>query len=264
MATHRFNVTRVSETDGTPIQSLADDGVPRTNVNMAPSSVSQSPAFVSINEVNKPSTEYSNLHGQRSKPYSSSKFVPPILHSTSLTNLTHGGDRFASSNSTTHSNKFDTSTMATTNHFLHELRSKCRELHEKSKHLPIDQRIALNRPPCKPTIRRAQDIFDVIFAADDFESPPYEIFDEDTQDRIRASIFHELDRQRKRQYQKQHRQRIVGRALLMLMISLLTFMSITLIYAIIDLYHRVDYFERKLSEKEFAPMIDDEIVDFFL
>ena len=188
----------------------------------------------------------------------------PIPHSTSLTNLSHGGDKVDSTYSTTHSNMFDTTTLPITNKFLHELRSKCRELHEKSKHLSIDQRIALNRRPREPTILRAQDIFDVHFAPDDTESPSYEVFNEDTQDRIRANIFHELDRQRMRQYQKQHRQQLVGRALLMLVICLLTFMSVTLIYAVIDLHHRIDCFERKLPEKEFKPMIDDEIADFYL
>ena len=69
------------------------------------------------------------------------------------------------------------------------------------------------------------------------------LFNEDTQEKIRNDIFNELDRQRKKQFHKQHRHLVLGRALLMFITSLLAFMSITLIYVVIHLLDKVKYFD---------------------
>jgi len=136
---------------------------------------------------------------------------------------------------------------------------------KKSRNLNIDQRIELNRFQHGRVIKRAQDIFDVHFELNDDDDDnnnnnnmQYHLFNEDTQEKIRNNIFYELDRQRMRQFHKQHRQLILGRALLMFITSLLMFMGITLIYFVIHLYDRANYLDTKLDDNEFISMIYDE------
>jgi hypothetical protein len=160
--------------------------------------------------------------------------------------------------STTQSNNYNTNPLRLTNTFLQELRLKRRELHEKSKNIAIEVRIDRHRRQ----ILRAQDIFDVHFHLNDDDDDnlllsEQNMFTEESQEKIRNEIYNELNRQQKKQNRKHHRHLLLGRSLLMLMTSVLAFMSITLIYVVIDLYHRANSLDAKLPENEFISMIYD-------
>ena len=168
---------------------------------------------------------------------------------------------------TIQSNSYDTTVTRPTNKFLQELRSKRRELMEKSQNVSIDQRIALHRRQNQRPILRAQDIFAVHFELnDENDDPPLNqdhLFTEEAQEKIRNEIFAELNRQRKRQYHKEHRHLLLARALLMFMTSLFAFMSITLIYVVLDLYERAHYLATKLPDNEFVSIINDKMRSTF-
>jgi len=188
-------------------------------------------------------------------------------NSTNKTNFIIGNEtEEVDAYSTVQSNNYDTNSSRITNKFLQELRLKRRELHEKAKNISIDQRIALRRRQNQRTILRAQDIFDVHFESNDDEDnlPLSEsnLFTEESQEKIRSDIYNELNRQRKKQFHKYHQHLLLGRALLMLMTSLLAFMSFTLIYVVLDLYNRANYLDIKLPENEFIPMISDKTKAF--
>jgi hypothetical protein len=166
--------------------------------------------------------------------------------------------------STTQSNNYNTNPLRITNTFLQELRLKRRELHEKSKNIAIDLRIDRHRQQNQRRILRAQDIFDVHFHLNDDDDnddnlllSETNMFTEESQEKIRNEIYNELNRQQKKQNLKHHRHLLLGRALLMLMTSVLAFMSITLIYVVIDLYNRADSLDAKLPENEFISMTHD-------
>jgi hypothetical protein len=256
MTTRRFEVTRVPERQQEPVISDPSEIIPLIHVETdIPLPPPLPLSFTSINETNRAPPRLFNSFLQRFKPRSASTDVisrvgtiaGSIPQSISVTNLTVGSDsgKVDSYYSTTHSNVFDTNSLRLTNKFLHELRLKRRELYEKADNLPIDQRM------------RAQDIFAVHFAMNESETMPSDIYNEDAQEKIRKNIFNELDRQRMKQYNKQHRHLIWGRALLMLITSLLLFMSITLIYVVIDLYDRAKYAEATLPDSEFVSIIND-------
>lgn len=277
MATNRFQVTLVSEKP-LEIKSMhPSEMIPLINVEpaAAPSPPPSIPAtFTSVNEITKSSNRLLSTLLQRWKSNSSSiEAIPtadlsPISmpHSVSNINLpvnseTEKPDLYYS---TTHSNIFDTNSLRFTNKFLHELRTKRRELHEKAKNLPIDQRIALNRQTNDREIIRAQDIFAVHFETDDNDNASSYTFTQDAQEKIRNNIFNELDRQRMKKYHKQHRQLILGRALLIFITSLLVFMAITLIYVVIDLFDRAKSVDSSLPEADFVSITYDKTVDFQL
>ena len=140
----------------------------------------------------------------------------------------------------------------TTNKFLDELRLKCREFQAKTKNFTIDQRIAFHRRERQ----RAQDLFDVHFGCHDDEenlsNTNIHLFTQESQEKIRGDIFQELDRQRTRQFHKYHRHLLVGRTLLVLTTLVLIFMSLTLIYVVIDLYDRARSLDSKLPDNEFV------------
>lgn len=145
-----------------------------------------------------------------------------------------------------------------TNKFLEELRGKCREFRVKARNLPIDQRIARLRTtnPC------AKDLFKIHFEIndDDEDNQPTKdshFFTEESQEKIRGDIFKELDRQRRKQFDKYHRHLLVGRALLVGITLLLIFMSLTLIYVVFDLYDRANFLESKLPDNEFISILSD-------
>ena len=162
---------------------------------------------------------------------------------------------------TIQSNSYDTTMTRPTNKFLQELRSKRRELLDKSQNVSIDQRIALHRRQHQRPILRAQDIFAVHFELnDEFDEPPLNqdhLFTEEAQEKIRNEIFAELNRQRRKQYHKQHRHLLLARSLLMFMTALFAFMSMTLIYVVLDLYERAHYLATKLPDNEFVSIIND-------
>jgi hypothetical protein len=194
-----------------------------------------------------------------------------ILNKPDSTNRTHlvTGNELEDSDvySTTQSNNYDTNPLRITNKFLQEIRLKRRELREKSKNISIDQRIALHRRAKQRNILRAQDIFDVHFELNDDENDlplsQSNFFTEESQEKIRNDIYKELNRQRIKQYHKHHRHLFLGRSLLMFMIALLAFMSLTLIYVVVDLYDRANYLDAKLPENEFIPMIYDKKANYY-
>jgi hypothetical protein len=255
------------------VSSQPSEMIPLINIESSTPSPSPLPLslpqqFMLINETNKPPVRIVNSSIHRLKTSSSSSDLMqmnetsslPTIHSNSSANLNvnRDTDEPDSCYSTIHT--LDTNSLRVTNKFLHELRLKRRELHEKGRHLSIDQRIALNRFKYNSGLKRAQDIFDVHFASeddDDNSNTSYDILNENAQDQIRKKIFYELDRQRLRQFHKQHRQLVVGRALLMLITSVILFMSITLVYVVIDLYHRANNLDNANEEIEFIPMIYD-------
>jgi len=273
MTTHRFEITPVNELNRDKILSQLPEMIPLINKeNDIPIPPPLPISLTLINEKNKSSPRLFNNLLQRIKTSSSTAdFMQKndtssslqTNHSYSTANLTVNKeiDEPDSVHSTIHSNTLDANSLHLTNKFLHELRLKRRELHAKARNLSIDERIAINRFQYERDIKRAQDIFDVHFEFNDDDNNnnmQNNIFNEDTQEKIRNNIFYELDRQRMKQYHKQHRQLIVGRALLIFITSLLAFMSITLIYVVIDLYNRANYFDTQLVDNEFLPMIYDD------
>jgi len=275
MTTHRFEITPVNEFNRDKISFQPSEIVQLINRdNDIPSPPPLPTSLTLINETNQSSPRLFNKFLRRIRRSSSTidfvrkndtSSLSPI-HSHSTTNLTVNKEpeEADSVHSTIHSNTMDTNSLPLTNKFLHELRLKRRELHDKARHLSIDQRIALNRFKYDGNITPAQDIFDVHFALNDDDANnnmQYNIFNEDAQEKIRSNIFHELDRQRTKQFHKQHRQLIFGRALLMFITSLLIFMSITLIYVVIDLYNRANDLDIKLVDDEFLPVIYDNTTD---
>lgn len=163
---------------------------------------------------------------------------------------------------TVQSNNYDSFPSAIGNKFLQELRSKRRELREKSKNVSIDLRIDFNRRMHHRPIRRAQDIFDVHFQSQDDEEQLFlsrtNIFTEAAQEQMRDDIYKELNRQQAKRYRKRNRHLIVGRSLLMLMTSLFVMMSLILVYAVNDLYKRATYSDAMLPEQDFIPMSFDQ------
>jgi hypothetical protein len=265
MTTRRFEVKSANELNRNKILSQPSEMLPLINTaNNIPTPPPLPTSFASINETNKKSARIFNNVLHRVKTSSSTTDMTrkvdssslPVFHSQSTTSLTAIGDVEGG-----HSNTFDTNSHRSANKFLHELLLKRRELHVKAKNLPIDQRIALNRSQHDRDRLRAQDIFAVHFELNDTDNIQTDFFNEDVQENIRNKIFHELDRQRKKEYHKQHRQLVLGRALLMFITSLLIFMSLTLIYVVINLYNRAQYLDTKLADNEFLPMISDEPTD---
>lgn len=268
--TNRFEVTLVNDFNRDKISSQPSEMIPLINIeNDIPSPPKLPSSFTLVNETNKPPIRIVNNFIQRLKTSSSSrnfmqKNETSINHSHSSTNLTvnKDSDEADSCNSTIHS--LDANSLHLNNKFLHELRLKRRELHEKGRHLSIDQRIALNRFKYDRHIKPAQDIFDVNFASNDDDNNPnmqYDIFNEHAQEQIRKNIFNELDRQRFKQLHKQHRQLVLGRALLMFVTSIILFMSITLIYVVIEFYHRANDLNLMSVDDEFVPVIYDDTAD---
>jgi hypothetical protein len=265
MTTRRFEITPVFQpSEIVPLINIKND-IP------APPPLPTSLTLTNEKTKSSPRLFHNLLH--RVKTSSTSTDLPrkadtlslPTFHahSTANFNVNKETEEADSVHSTIHSNTFDTNSLHITNKFLHELRLKRRELHEKARNLSIDERIALNRVRYSRDLTRAQDIFDVHFVLNDDENSSMQcnIFNEDAQEKIRNNIFHELDRQRRKQFHRQHRQLVLGRALLMLITSLFAFMSITLIYVVIDLYNRANYFDTKLGDKEFLSMIYDNKTD---
>ena len=272
MTTRRFEVTRVPERRQEHVISDPSEIIPLIHLQEdIPSPPPLPLAFTSINETNRASPRLFNSFRHRFKPHFASTDVIPrvetvagsIPQSISVTNLTIGSDlgKGDSYYSTAHSNVVDTNSLRLTNKFLHELRLKRHELHEKANNLPIDQRIERNRQQHDRQIMRAQDIFAVHFAMNENDVTPSDIFNEDAQEAIRNNIFNELDRQRMKQYHKQYRHLVLGRALLTLITSFLLFMSITLVYVVIDLFDRAKYAEATLPESEFLSMANDKAND---
>ncbi|CAF0897075.1 unnamed protein product [Adineta steineri] len=257
MTTNRFQVTSVNELNRDKLLSHPSEVIPLINIqNDIPTPPSLPISFTSIHETNKTSTR---LKASSTALNFIRKLDPIIHHSNSHINLpgineTDGGD---SCYSTIQSNTWDTNSLHLKNNFLHELRLKRHELQTKAKNIPIDQRIALNNRPYNEELLRAQDIFAIHFELNDTENIPDNIFNEDSQEKIRNKIFDELDRQRKKKFHKQHRQLFLGRALLFLMVAILVFMATTLICAVMNLYDRAEYFNITLSNDTFLSMIYD-------
>ena len=273
MTTNRFNVTMVPEQHHEEhVPSDPPEIIPLLQLEKGiPPPPPLSLSFASINETNRAPPRLFNSFLHRFKTHSASVdflskadrasiFIP---QSASVTNLAVGSDTVKPDAyySTVHSNTFDTDSLHLTNKFLHELRSKRRELHEKANNLSIDQRIERNRLQHKRHVMRAQDIFAVHFAMNENEDKLSDIFSEAAQEKIRSNIFDELDRQRRKQYNKQHRHLILGRALLMLITSFLLLMSITLVYVVIDLYDRAKYADASFPESEFRSIFNDMATD---
>ncbi|CAF2948939.1 unnamed protein product [Rotaria sp. Silwood2] len=269
MMKHRFEVTSVDELNRDNTSFQPSEIIPLINIkNEIPSSSSLLvPSFTTINETIKPSTRSYNSFLQQLKQSSSttdlrqdvnSSFLP-TMHTNNNRNVNVNGkiQEIDSAYSTTQSNNYDTPSLNLTNKFLYELRIKRRELREKTSHFSIEQRIALNRHEHNQNRKRAQDIFDINFELNDNDNLQDNLFNEDLQEKIRNNIFNELDRQRMKQIHKQHRQLILGRVMVMIYTSLLVFMSITLIYVVIDLYNRAQYFNTKLPDNQFLSMIYD-------
>ena len=245
---NRFQITPINDN----IASQPSEIIPLINIEIpSPPPTSITP----INEINKTSVQRINNLLHRSKLNSSGTKIDSSVisnsHSNSYANLTVEDND--SCYSTVHSNSHD----GLGNKFLQELRSKRHELREKTKHLSIDQRIAIIRHKHNREKIRAQDIFDVNFELTDDDDKQSDLINEDTQEQIRHDIFHELDRQRRKQFQKQHRHLVLGRAFLMFITSFIAFMSITLIYVVIHLIDKVKYFD---TDPEFLPMIYDATV----
>jgi hypothetical protein len=268
MTTRRFEVKSANELNRNKILSQPSEMIPLINTAMnIPPPPPLPTSFASINEINKKSARIFNNVLHRVKTSSSTTDITrkvnssslPVFHSHSTASLTAIGD--VEGGEAGHSNTFDTSSHRSPNKFLHELLLKRRELNVKAKNLPIDQRIALNRSQHDRDRLRAQDIFAVHFEFNDTDNIQTDFFNEDVQENIRNKIFHELDRQRTKEYHKQHRQLVLGRALLMFITSLLIFMSLTVIYVVINLYNRAQYLDIKLADNEFLPMISDEPTD---
>lgn len=271
MTSNRFRIIPVNESkDNNQIPKQLSESIPLISINKDPPQAPPiSSSLTLINEKTRSSPRLINTFLQRWKISSSTNDFKQKTDSSSLpinsnANLNVNNketDDAESYNSTLHT--MDTNTLHLNDEFLQEIRVKRRELHEKSQNVPIDQRIAFNRFRYQQDLIRAQDIFDVHFALDDdmknnVQGSP---FDEDSQQRIRTHIFNELDRQRMKQFHKQRRQLVLGRALLMFITSVILFMSITLIYVVIDLYDRARSFDSTMNEEEYISMIFDQIRD---
>ncbi|CAF1286623.1 unnamed protein product [Rotaria sp. Silwood1] len=273
MMKHRFEVTSVDELNRDNKSFQPSEIIPLIDIQSEIPSSSSSfplvPSITTINETKTTPTRSYNSSLQQSKISSSAIDLHqdvdssslPIVHTNSNTNTNVNGkiEEIDSTYATTHSNNYDTNSFSLTNKFLYELRLKRRELREKTKNLSIEQRIALNRYQHNQNRKRAQDIFDVSFESSDNDDLKDNLFNQDLQEKIRNNIFNELDRQQMKQYYKQKRQLVLGRAMFMVFISLLTFMSFTLIYVVIDLYDRAQYLDTKLPDNKFISMIYDKI-----
>ena len=219
-------------------------------------------AAVAFSKNIKKSSSTDILHQGQSIPISSNS-------TTIESNCTVGNEVEDSTvYSSIQSNNYDSNPLRVPNKFLQELRLKRRELMDKAKNMSIEQRIAFNRQGSVRRILRAQDIFDVHFELDEDEndkiaSVETNLFTEEFQEQIRNDIYNELNRQRMKQYHKHHRHVFLGRSLLMLMISLLAFMSFTLIYVVIDIINRASHLEAKLPDSEFIPMTNDKSANFY-
>ena len=261
MSTNRFQVTRVSENLQEKPSAHPSELIPLIHIEKdVPSPPPLPPSFIFVDETTtRPSSSrLFNSLIQRLKPHGSTN---EILSRNETNNSTNEIDKPDSYYSTIQSNAFDTISSTVTNKFLHELRSKRREIRAKANDVSIDQRIAMNRQQNDQQILRAQDIFAVHFELNDSENLANMVFNEDAQEKIRNNIFDELDRQRMKQFHKQHRQLVFGRALLMFITSILIFMGVTLVYVVIDLYDRATNFESKLPDNEFISMIYDQTSD---
>lgn len=268
MTTHRFKVTSVKEFDRDKLTSPPSELLPLMNV---PNDIPTTPSLTSVNETIRPPTKLFNSVIEKLKSSSSTlDFMRrsdssslPVRNANSVTNLaigaeSEGGD---SCYSTVHSNALDTNSLRLPNKFLQELRSKRREIREKGKNMPIDERIAQNRCQNDQEILRAQDIFDIHFELNENENLPANVFNENSQAEIRNKIFHELDRQRRRQFHKQRRQQVLARAFLMFITSILLFMGITLVYVVVNLYDRIGDIEKTFLNIDFISMINDKTTD---
>ena len=167
------------------------------------------------------------------------------------------------------SNGSDVGRSKNTNKFLHELRLKRRELREKAKNFTIDQRISFLRRENQRQILRAQDIFAVHFESHDDNEPslslkPTKLFTEEVQEQIRTDIYKELDRQRSKQFDKHYRHLILGRTLLVFMTLLITFMSLTLICVVVDIYDRAKTLDFTLPDNEYLPISKPQLKDYYL
>jgi hypothetical protein len=243
MASNRFEIAPINDQKNRKNKSFqSSEIIPLINIQ---TSIPTSSSFTSINEINKTSTRLFDSLLHRSKAYLSTLSIP---HSSSIKNST--AEETVSCHSTIHLNPIDN----LTNKFLHELRLKRRELQEKAKNLSIDQRIALNYHRHGRAMIHAQDIFAINFELDDNDDKQSDLIDEDKQEQIRNNIFHELDRQRIKQYHKRHRHLVFARALLILVTSFLVFMSITLIYIVIHLIDQVKSYD---TDTQFISMIYD-------
>lgn len=269
MTTRRFEVTPVRDFNKEKTNCQPSEIIPLINITKdAPSPPPLPSTFTTINEMDKHSNRSMNNLMQRLKNTTSAADLVqsngtslPAKLPTGSVNLTVNREieEVDSCYSTIHT--MDASTFSADNQFLQELRSKRRELREKGRHLSIDQRIAMNRFQYDRNIIRAQDIFDVHFASnEDGNANMHEdLFNENTQEQIRNNIFKELDRQRIKQFHKQYRQLILGRALLIFITSVILFMSITLIYVVTDLYDRANYVDANFQDNQFVPIVFDDI-----
>lgn len=270
MTSNRFRIIPVNEfKQQQQTSKQLSESIPLINIeNDPPQAPPISSSLTLINEKSKSTPRLINSFIQRLKTSSSTYDFKdktdtsslPINQSDSNQNLhvnNKEGDDVESYNSTLHT--MDTNTLHLNDKFLHEIRVKRRELHEKGGNISIDQRIALNRFRYQENILRAQDIFDIHFELDDETKTNNQTdkFNEDDQQRIRTRIFNELDRQRIKQFHKQRRQLVLGRALFMFFTSVLLFMSITLIYVAADLYDRANSLDLTMNDEEFVSMVFD-------
>lgn len=264
----RFEVTPVNEINRDKKPVHPSEIIPLINVsNEIPSSHSSHPLFTTINETTQPSTYLYNRFLIELKKHLSptaiiQNLIPPSqssIHSNNNANenLNNKIDETDSNYSTIQSTVNDTNSLRVTDKFLYELRLKRRELNEKTKGLPIEQRIALNRYQNYPRRMRAQDIFDIHFELEDDDKDNNQFLNQDLQETIRNNIFDELDHQRFKKYYKQYRQLIFGRILLMIFTCVFLFMSITLVYVVGDLYDRAKYLDLNLPDNKFLPMSYD-------
>ncbi|UJR20856.1 hypothetical protein I4U23_023966 [Adineta vaga] len=218
-------------------------------------------AIASLGNQIKRSTSAEAIHHS---DITSSIAIPSSQTASSLSKETEETDMY----STIQSNAYDSNPSSITNKFLQELRSKRRELREKSKNISIDLRIDFNRRLHQRPILRAQDIFDVHFQSHDDENDDYflseqNFFTEESQEKIRNDIYRELNRQQVKQYRKHNRYLIVGRSLLVIMIAILAIMSFTLIYVVTDTFERAKYPDATFPEQDFIPMIFDKTTNFY-
>ena len=285
MATHRFEVTRVPEVSDehnsppeliplmrienevpqapplpTTIQT-ANEKSTTTRLNSFLKRRSLDPrrratiaaAFASLGNQIRRSTSAETIHDKNA---TSTQALPSSQTTCSLPKANEDYDVY----STTQSNNYDSNPPSITNKFLQELRSKRRELREKSKNISIDLRIDFNRRLHQRPVLRAQDIFAVHFQSHDDDDDHYlfaepNIFTEESQEKIRNDIYQELNRQQIKQYRKQNRHLLVGRSLLVLMTAVLIIMGLSLICVVVDTYERAKYPDAKFPEKDFIPMI---------
>lgn len=267
----RFEVRSVDEQNRDKISLHPSEIIPLINVpNEIPSSLPFVPHFTTINETTKTTIEPSDHFLKSSNRNSSTDDLTqsvrsslPTVNSTTVIGATKNGkiEDIDSNYSTMNSNNYDTNSFRFTDKFLYELRLKRRELRDKTKNIPIEQRIALSFYDHAQNRLRAQDIFDVHFELNDIDDIQENVFNENSQETIRKNIFNELDRQRTKQYNKQYRQLLFGRTLLIVFISLLAFMSITLVYVVIDLYDRAKYLDIAIPDNKFVSMIYDKTKD---